>query len=82
MRKIINFLTLFGEEKKETDSEKLARIEKALQDKDNEIAQLKKDKDEMQKTLNSIKLDSLTKKVEPASEEVEKDEEIEFDFDM
>ena len=82
MLKRINFLTLFGDEpKQETDSEKLARIEKALQDKDNEIAQLKKEKDEMQKNLNSIKLDALTKKVEPAKEDKE-DEDIEFDFDI
>lgn len=80
MIKITNFLTLFGEEKKETDSEKLARIEKALQEKDTEIAQLKKDKEDMQKTINSIKLDALTKKVEPAKQ-VEEDE-IQFDFDI
>ena len=43
MRKIYDFLSLFGEE--ETDAEKIARIEQALQEKDNEIAQLKKDKE-------------------------------------
>ena len=78
MRKIYDFLSLFGDE--ETDAEKIARIEQALQDKDNEIAQLKKDKGELEKKINSIKLDALTKQVEPAKKEVE--EPVTFDFDM
>lgn len=84
MKKHFDYLSLFGEDdktKKETDSEKLARIEKALEDKDKEIAQLKAEKTEMEKTMNSLKLDGLAKKVEPAQDKVE-DEEITFDFDI
>ena len=77
--KLFNFLTLFGEPE-ETDSEKLARIEKALADKDAEIAQLKATNEGLEKKINSIKLDALTKQVEPAKEEVE--EPVSFDFDM
>ena len=64
----------------ETDAEKIARIEQALLDKDNEIAQLKADKEGLEKKINSLKVDGLLKKVEP-TKEVEQ-EEIEFDFDM
>lgn len=77
--KLFNFLTLFGEPE-ETDSEKLARIEKALADKDAEIAQLKATNEGLEKKINSIKLDALTKQVEPAKQ-VE-DEKVVFDFDM
>ena len=66
--------------KEETMEEKIARIEKALQDKDNEIATLKQEKAEVEKKFNSFKLDALTKQVEPAKEEVE--EPVSFDFDM
>lgn len=66
--------------KEETIEEKLARIEKALADKDNEIEQLKADKEGLEKKVNSLKIDGLVKKVEPTAK-VE-DEQIEFDFDM
>ena len=66
--------------KEETIEEKLARIEKALADKDNEIEQLKADKEGLEKKVNSLKIDGLVKKVEP-TDKVE-DEQIEFDFDM
>lgn len=72
-----------AEEKKqpqETDAEKIARIEKALADKDSEIASLKAEKEGLEKKVNSLKIDGLVKKVEPTK--VEQDEEIEFDFDM
>ena len=77
--KLFNFLTLFGEPE-ETDSEKLARIEKALADKDAEIAQLKATNEGLEKRINSIKLDALTKQVEPAKQVEE--EKVVFDFDM
>lgn len=64
----------------ETDAEKLARIEKALADKDNEIASLKASNEELTKKVNSLKIDGLVKKVEPTTN-VEP-EEIVFDFDM
>ena len=82
MRKLFDYLSLFGEDKakQETDAEKIARIEKALADKDNEIAQLKADKEGLEKKVNSLKIDGLVKKVEPTTK-VE-DEEIQFDFDM
>lgn len=82
MRKHFDYLSLFGEEKKpqETDAEKIARIEKALADKDNEIAQLKADKEGLEKKVNSLKIDGLVKKVEPTTKVEE--ETIEFDFDM
>ena len=71
-----------AEEKKqpqETDAEKIARIEKALADKDNEIASLKAEKEGLEKKVNSLKIDGLVKKVEPTKVE---EEQIEFDFDM
>ena len=71
------------EEKKqpqqETDAEKIARIEQALADKDAEIEQLKADKGNLEKKINSLKIDGLVKKVEPT---IKEDEEIQFDFDM
>ena len=66
--------------KEETMEEKIARIEKALQDKDEQIAKLQSEKAEVEKKFNSFKLDALTKQVEPAKEEVE--EPVSFDFDM
>lgn len=63
----------------ETDAEKIARIEKALLDKDNEIAGLKAEKEELEKKVNSLRIDGLVKKVEPTKVE---EEPIEFDFDM
>lgn len=70
------------EEKKvqETDAEKIARIEQALNDKDNEIEQLKTEKTALEKKINSLKIDGLVKKVEPKV--IEQPEEIEFDFDL
>lgn len=72
------------EEKKqpqqETDAEKIARIEQALADKDNEIATLKAEKEGLERKVNSLKVDGLLKKVEPTPEV--KDEEIQFDFDL
>ena len=63
----------------ETDAEKIARIEKALVDKDNEIATLKGEKETLEKKVNSLRIDGLVKKVEPTTVE---EEPIEFDFDM
>ena len=64
----------------ETDAEKIARIEKALNDKDIEIAQLKADKEDLEKKVNSLKIDGLVKKVEPISQPTQ--EEVQFDFDL
>lgn len=66
-------------EKEETIEEKLARIEQALADKDNEIASLKAEKEGLEKKVNSLKIDGLVKKVEPTPVE---EEPIEFDFDL
>ena len=67
-------------QQEETIEEKMARVEKALADKDNEIAQLKADKEGLEKKVNSLKIDGLVKKVEPTQQS--EPEEIEFDFDM
>ena len=64
----------------ETDAEKLARVEQALTEKDNTIAELTAQNESLQKKINSLKIDGLVKKVEPTKEVNE--EEIEFDFDM
>ena len=64
----------------ETLEEKIARIEKALADKDNEIAQLKADKGELEKKVNSLKIDGLARQVEPISQPVVED--VLFDFDL
>jgi hypothetical protein len=63
----------------ETDAEKLARIEQALAEKDNTIAELKAKNEGLEKKINSLKIDGLVKKVEPTKVE---EEPIEFDFDM
>lgn len=68
------------EKKEETLEEKIARVEKALADKDAEITQLKADKEGLEKKINSLKIDGLVKKVEPTKQS--EPEEIEFDFDM
>ena len=68
------------EPKEETLEEKIARIEKALADKDAEIEQLKGEKEGLEKKVNSLKIDGLVKKVEPTTKVEE--ETIEFDFDM
>ena len=64
----------------ETDAEKIARIEQALQDKDTQIEQLTNEKKALEKKINSLKIDGLVKQVEPKV--IEKPEEIEFDFDL
>lgn len=64
----------------ETLEQKLERIEKALQDKDNTIAELTEKNKGLENKLNSIKLDALTKQVEPAKQVEE--EKVVFDFDM
>ena len=64
----------------ETDAEKIARIEQALLDKDNEISQLKMDKTALEKKINSLKIDGLVRQVEPKV--IEKPEDIVFDFDL
>lgn len=67
------------DKKQETDAEKIARIEQALLDKDNEIATLKAEKETLEKKVNSLRIDGLVKKVEPTKVD---DEPIEFDFDL
>lgn len=67
-------------EKQETLEEKIARVEKALEEKDKQIADLTTKNQEYEKKLNSIKIDGLVKKVETKAVEVE--EPIEFDFDL
>lgn len=70
-----------NEEKvKETDAEKITRIEKALEEKDLEIASLKSEKETLEKKINSLKIDGLVRKVEPKVEV--KEEEVQFDFDL
>lgn len=68
------------DKKQETLEEKIARIEKALVDKDNEIATLKGEKETLEKKVNSLRIDGLVKKVEPTTKVEE--ETIQFDFDM
>ena len=64
----------------ETLEQKLERIEKALEEKDNTIAELTEKNKGLENKLNSIKLDALTKQVEPAKQVEE--EKVVFDFDM
>ena len=64
----------------ETLEQKLERIEKALQEKDNTIAELTEKNKGLENKLNSIKLDALTKQVEPAKQVEE--EKVVFDFDV
>ena len=70
------------EEKKpqETLEEKLARVEKSLQDKDNTIAELTAKNEELTKKVTSLKIDGLVRQVEPISQPVP--EEVQFDFDL
>ena len=70
------------EEKKvqETDAEKIARIEKALEEKDATIKKLTDDNAELSKKLNSLRIDGLVRQVEPKV--VKETEEIEFDFEL
>lgn len=67
-------------EKQESLEEKITRVEKALEEKDKQIADLTTKNQEYEKKLNSIKIDGLVKKVETKAVEVE--EPIEFDFDL
>lgn len=70
-----------AEEKKELSiEEKIANLEKSMTDKDTKINSLTQENEQLKKQLNSIKLDSLTRQVEPAKEQV--DEEVQFDFDI
>ena len=64
----------------ETDAEKIARIEKALEEKDTTIQQKDIEIADLKKKINSIKIDGLVRKVEPKVVEVQED--IEFDFDL
>lgn len=65
----------------ETDAEKIARIEKALEEKDATIKKLTEDNEVLNKKINSLKIDGLVKKVEPKVLK-EEPEEVEFDFDL
>ena len=78
MIKTFNFLSLFGDD--ETLEQKIARVEKALEEKDNKIKELEDTNKELEKQVKTLKLDGLVKKVEPTPEV--KEEEITFDFDM
>lgn len=68
------------DDKNLTDAEKIEKIERALNEKDNEIAQLKATNETLQKKINSLKVDGLVRQVEPVSQPVEED--IQFDFDL
>ena len=65
----------------ETDAEKIARIEKALEEKDKTIAEYKEKFEGLEKKYNSLKIDGLVKKVEPKVLKTE-EEDIQFDFDL
>ena len=65
----------------ETDAEKIARIERALEEKDATIKKLTEDNELLSKKINSLKIDGLVKQVEPKVLK-EEPEEIEFDFDL
>jgi predicted RNase H-like nuclease (RuvC/YqgF family) len=65
----------------ETDADKIARIEKALEEKDATIKKLTEDNELLSKKINSLKIDGLVKQVEPKVLK-EEPEEIEFDFDL
>ena len=70
-----------AEEKKELSiEEKIANLERSMTEKDTKINSLSQENEQLKKQLNSIKLDSLTRQVEPAKEQV--DEEVQFDFDI
>ena len=64
----------------ETDAEKIERIEKALIEKDNTINEQQKTIDNLNKKINSLRIDGLVKQVEPKV--VEPPEQVEFDFDL
>ena len=65
----------------ETDAEKISRIEKALEEKDETIKKLTEENTSLNKKINSLKIDGLVKKVEPKALKVE-EEDIQFDFDL
>ena len=65
----------------ETDADKIARIEKALEEKDATIKKLTEDNEVLNKKINSLKIDGLVKQVEPKVLKTEP-EEVEFDFDL
>lgn len=77
MKILFDYLSLFGEE---TDAEKIARIEKSVEEKDKLIETLKTEKENLEKKINSLRIDGLVKKVETKVQE--KEEEIQFDFDL
>ena len=81
MKKQFDFLSMFGEEppKQETDAEKIARIEKALEEKDNAIKERDAKISDLEKKVNSMRIDSIVQKVDP---KVVKEEPVEFDFDL
>lgn len=65
----------------ETDAEKIARIEKALEEKDATIKKLTDDNEMLSKKINSLKIDGLVKQVVSKELKVEP-EEVVFDFDL
>ena len=65
---------------KETDAEKIERIEKALAEKDNTISEQQKTIDSLNKKINSLRIDGLVKQVD--TKVVEPPEDVEFDFDL
>ena len=64
----------------ETDAEKIERIEKALAEKDETIKKLQGENDNLNRKINSLRIDGLVKQVEPKV--VKEEEPIEFDFDL
>ena len=65
---------------KETDAEKIERIEKALAEKDETIKQQASEIENLNKKINSIRIDGLVKQVEPKV--VKEQEDVVFDFDL
>lgn len=71
---------------KETDNkdllERVEKIEKESKAKDELIAKLTQENQELTGKLASVKVDSLTRKVDDDPTPVATEEEITFDFDM
>ena len=65
----------------ETDADKIARIEKALEEKDATIKKLTEDNEVLSKKINSLKIDGLVKKVEPKEIKTEP-EQVVFEFEL
>ena len=63
----------------ETDADKIARIEKALAEKDETIKQLQDENGKLNKKINSLRIDGLVRQVEPT---IKEKEEVVFDFDL